>query len=108
MLSEASALCYPFRVAASFWPAVTVLDVPLCTVFQLFGRVAQLAEHSALNRQVVGSIPTASTKLIDFGDLLSQGDSVVQASAAALAGLFRRALGRRTSLRAVPQPRILA
>jgi hypothetical protein len=27
----------------------------------LFGRVAQLAEHSALNRQVVGSIPTAST-----------------------------------------------
>jgi hypothetical protein len=25
------------------------------------GRVAQLAEHSALNRQVVGSIPTAST-----------------------------------------------
>ncbi len=26
-----------------------------------FGRVAQLAEHSALNRQVVGSIPTAST-----------------------------------------------
>jgi hypothetical protein len=26
------------------------------------GRVAQLAEHSALNRQVVGSIPTASTK----------------------------------------------
>ena len=26
-----------------------------------FGRVAQLAEHSTLNRQVVGSIPTAST-----------------------------------------------
>ena len=26
------------------------------------GRVAQLEEHSALNRQVVGSIPTASTK----------------------------------------------
>jgi len=25
------------------------------------GRVAQLAEHSTLNRQVVGSIPTAST-----------------------------------------------
>ena len=27
------------------------------------GRVAQLAEHSTLNRQVVGSIPTASTML---------------------------------------------
>ena len=34
----------------------------------LHGRVAQLAEHSALNRQVVGSIPTASTKeLITYG-----------------------------------------
>ena len=30
--------------------------------FWWHGRVAQLAEHSALNRQVVGSIPTASTK----------------------------------------------
>ena len=29
------------------------------------GRVAQLAEHSALNRQVVGSIPTASTNKIN-------------------------------------------
>jgi hypothetical protein len=28
------------------------------------GRVAQLAEHSTLNRQVVGSIPTASTNHI--------------------------------------------
>ena len=27
------------------------------------GRVAQLAEHSALNRQVVGSTPTAPTKI---------------------------------------------
>ena len=27
------------------------------------GRVAQLAEHSTLNRLVVGSIPTASTTL---------------------------------------------
>lgn len=30
------------------------------------GRVAQLAEHSALNRQVVGSIPTASTRISPF------------------------------------------
>ena len=29
--------------------------------FQHDGRVAQLAEHSALNRQVEGSIPSAST-----------------------------------------------
>src|SRR5580692_2612445 len=35
---------------------------PLHGSFLLPGRVAQLAEHSALNRQVVGSIPTASTK----------------------------------------------
>lgn len=27
-----------------------------------FGLVAQLAEHSALNRKVVGSLPTESTK----------------------------------------------
>jgi hypothetical protein len=29
--------------------------------WRTLGRVAQLAEHSTLNRQVVGSIPTAST-----------------------------------------------
>ena len=33
--------------------------------FKPSGRVAQLAEHSALNRQVVGSIPTASTIPVD-------------------------------------------
>jgi hypothetical protein len=33
------------------------------TTFTPLGRVAQLAEHSTLNRQVVGSIPTASTTL---------------------------------------------
>jgi hypothetical protein len=34
---------------------------PLHGVFTPSGRVAQLAEHSALNRQVEGSIPSAST-----------------------------------------------
>ena len=34
---------------------------PLARLSKPSGRVAQLAEHSALNRQVVGSIPTAST-----------------------------------------------
>ena len=33
------------------------------------GRVAQLAEHSALNRQVVGSIPTASTRFQGVSEL---------------------------------------
>ena len=32
--------------------------------FSKNGRVAQLAEHSALNRQVEGSIPSASTNYI--------------------------------------------
>ena len=36
------------------------------------GRVAQLAEHSALNRQVEGSIPSASTIPIQLGVLLLQ------------------------------------
>ena len=35
---------------------------PRRTALPPTGRVAQLAEHSALNRQVVGSIPTASTR----------------------------------------------
>ncbi len=40
------------------------------------GRVAQLAEHSALNRQVVGSIPTAPTNLA-LPDLVPHGvDSI--------------------------------
>ena len=34
---------------------------PALRLIKSSGRVAQLAEHSALNRQVVGSIPTAST-----------------------------------------------
>jgi hypothetical protein len=36
-------------------------SIPAAQRFKPIGRVAQLAEHSALNRQVVGSIPTAST-----------------------------------------------
>ena len=35
--------------------------IPRRGAYKPSGRVAQLAEHSALNRQVVGSIPTAST-----------------------------------------------
>jgi len=34
---------------------------PRCTVLPWLGPVDQRAEHSALSRQVVGSIPTAST-----------------------------------------------
>ncbi len=37
-----------------------------------FGRVAQLAEHSTLNRQVVGSIPTASTNHSQLSRSLSR------------------------------------
>ena len=36
--------------------------VPFAAPLEKSGRVAQLAEHSALNRQVEGSIPSASTK----------------------------------------------
>jgi hypothetical protein len=45
-----------------------------CSTFglpTLYGRVAQLAEHSTLNRQVGGSIPPASTKRFrEFGSLV--------------------------------------
>jgi hypothetical protein len=43
-------------------PSQAVCNPSFRTAHPTFGRVAQLAEHSALNRQVVGSIPTASTK----------------------------------------------
>ena len=35
--------------------------MPIHLPWRICGRVAQLAEHSALNRQVEGSIPSAST-----------------------------------------------
>ena len=38
-------------------------DAPLPEDSNNLGRVAQLAEHSTLNRQVEGSIPSASTIL---------------------------------------------
>jgi hypothetical protein len=40
-------------------------QIPPQRDFSQLGRVAQLAEHSALNRQVEGSIPSASTIAIN-------------------------------------------
>jgi hypothetical protein len=48
--------------SGDFLPAEAVLKLPPHGFLVIAGRVAQLAEHSTLNRQVVGSIPTASTK----------------------------------------------
>ena len=45
----------------NFLPAAAALRCSRRAVFRDSGRVAQLAEHSALNRQVEGSIPSAST-----------------------------------------------
>jgi hypothetical protein len=51
-----------FKVRESFSSRRNRLErIPPCGFIKPSGRVAQLAEHSALNRQVVGSIPTAST-----------------------------------------------
>ena len=44
------------------------------------GRVAQLAEHSALNRQVEGSIPSASTSLRPVGLRLGGPASVLSSA----------------------------
>ena len=50
------------RIAEEFRVIPALCISPRHTTFSTTsGRVAQLAEHSALNRQVVGSIPTAST-----------------------------------------------
>ena len=49
-----------FRKNGTDFRRFDVVRIPAAQRFH-FGRVAQLAEHSALNRQVVGSIPTAST-----------------------------------------------
>src|ERR1035441_5610746 len=52
-----------FKGSREFLPARTVSKkLPPHGLSRWPGRVAQLAEHSALNRQVVGSIPTASTR----------------------------------------------
>ncbi len=40
---------------------IVFIDPLNCRVRNSNGRVAQLVEHSTLNRLVVGSIPTAST-----------------------------------------------
>ncbi len=59
-------MLYFSRCGLDFFPQNTVRLSPRCAVFlPKSGRVAQLAEHSALNRQVVGSIPTASTNYIN-------------------------------------------
>src|SRR5579863_1150000 len=56
-----------FEVAAeNSVGADRAIDVPAAR-FSTSGRVAQLAEHSALNRQVEGSIPSASTILMSCG-----------------------------------------
>ena len=51
-----------FKVREEFFRSAHAAQDRLRRGFFNEGRVAQLAEHSALNRQVVGSIPTASTK----------------------------------------------
>jgi hypothetical protein len=56
-------LCYIFQVTAAKICLLKLWLTLHATAEPFSGRVAQLAEHSALNRQVVGSIPTASTKL---------------------------------------------
>ena len=55
-------MLYFSRRNEDFEPCSDCAHVPLPIKSSAIGRVAQLAEHSALNRQVVGSIPTASTK----------------------------------------------
>ena len=50
-----------FLERAEFLPARIMCGGSSARISAPSGRVAQLAEHSALNRQVVGSIPTAST-----------------------------------------------
>ena len=64
-LESTRRLCYIFQglieIIEAFGRDCFGENPPAIRIFQ-HGRVAQLAEHSALNRQVVGSIPTASTK----------------------------------------------
>ncbi len=55
------AVCYIFQGSVIFSPCPCRAIFPLHGLFTPSGRVAQLAEHSALNRQVEGSIPSAST-----------------------------------------------
>ena len=64
VLETSSRVCAIFFKgrAGNLCPAQAVRKLsPPHGSFRSPGRVAQLAEHSALNRQVVGSIPTAST-----------------------------------------------
>jgi hypothetical protein len=58
---RASNVLYFQRCGLFFSPAQVVRKLPSSAIFSQAGRVAQLAEHSALNRQVEGSIPSAST-----------------------------------------------
>lgn len=61
-LEESRALCYIFQRSVMIFLLIPRrATFPLPGVFAPFGRVAQLAEHSTLNRQVEGSIPSAST-----------------------------------------------
>ena len=59
--TPASDMLYFERYGLIFPPAQIARKVPSRRDFSQTGRVAQLAEHSALNRQVEGSIPSAST-----------------------------------------------
>jgi hypothetical protein len=55
-------LCYIFEGAGSIFSRSNRAQILALHGFSIKpGRVAQLAEHSALNRQVEGSIPSAST-----------------------------------------------
>lgn len=58
-------LCYSLQSGKEISMPHGARGKSLRSAFQPNGRVAQLAEHSALNRQVVGSIPTASTNRIN-------------------------------------------
>jgi hypothetical protein len=60
-LESTLTLCYIFEGSSEIFRRSTLCINPRRTALEPNGRVAQLAEHSALNRQVVGSIPTAST-----------------------------------------------
>ena len=56
-------LCYILKSTGRFFFPHKLRANSLALRFSNLGRVAQLAEHSALNRQVEGSIPSASTIL---------------------------------------------
>src|ERR1700722_13907586 len=66
---------------AIFWLGISPpISHECCPTFgPLNGRVAQLAEHSTLNRQVGGSIPPASTKSASWKSVVSEANKGVGA-----------------------------